>query len=620
MNRKKKFCLIIGLLTFFTATYSQRFDAEVVNYRTVVEVNNGKLRSNLYYEIRINNRAGEKYTKIAIPHSKLYKVNGLTAYIKDSSGRIVKSLKKKDIIEKSAISDFSFYEDNFVKEFTLRHNSYPYTIVYSYQVQQNEFLYIDYWIPVIDEKIPTLSASLTVSVPSDYSVSYKNIHVQDPVIKALGNMVEYHWETSYTDMINPEAFSPPVANFLPRVIVIPEDFSFDIKGSLKDWTSFGNWQYGLLQGINELPAIEKRKILDLVKNIDDDKEKVKILYHYLQDATRYINVTIETGGLKPYPASYVANNKYGDCKALTNYFKSVLEFIQIPSYYTIVYAGSPNRVMDKDFPSQQFNHAILYVPLEDEDVWLDCTSNTAFNHLGTFTQNRDALVIDFNKSTFVKTPTLQVNDVLETRRIDVNYDRQHAVVNFKNSYKGDAYERIFHLDKNFNESEKSRIVRNYIVADGFQLVSYAFSEMHRDSVKIDLNYQATSPSLYKHFGNDILIGNMAFLLPGFEKPSNRKLPVQLDYPVYKVDTLVYEIPIGYALHSHQKNYSISNKYGDYALSIHENGDKVMVTKSLILYSGMYPVAEYAQFYDFYNSVVEIENKTHLSLSKYDEHD
>jgi hypothetical protein len=158
------------------------------------------------------------------------------------------------------------------------------------------------------------------------------------------------------------------------------------------------------------------------------------------------------------------------------------------------------------------------------------------------------------------------------------------------------------------------------VADGFQLVSYAFSEMHRDSVKIDLNYQATSPSLYKHFGNDILMGNMAFLLPGFEKPANRKLPVQLDCPIYKVDTLVYEIPVGYELNSIQKAYSISNKYGEYALNIHEKDDKVMVTKSLILYAGMYPVAEYAQFYDFYNSIVEIESRTHLSLSKYDEHD
>ena len=620
MNRKLEFCLILGLLSFYLSASAQRFDAEVVSHKTVVEVNNGKLKRDLYKEIRINNRSGENYTKIAIPHSKLYKVSGLRAYIKDSNGRVVQTLKKKEIIEKSSISDFSFYEDNFVKEFTLRHNSYPYTIVYSYQVQQNEFLYIDYWIPVIDEKIPTLSASLTVSVPSDYNISFKNKYVENPVIKILGNMVEYHWETNYTDIVKSEAFSPPISNFLPTVKVIPENFSFDIKGSLNDWTSFGNWQYNLLEGISELPAKEKIKILDLIQDVDDDKEKIKILYHYLQDATRYINVTIETGGLKPYPASYVATNKYGDCKALTNYFKSVLDYIQISSYYTKVYAGSPIKEIDKDFPSQQSNHVILYIPLNDEEVWLDCTSDGAFNHLGTFTQNRDAFIIDNNKSIFIKTPTLQPNDVLETRWADIKYDIKHAEVSFKNTYKGDAYEQIFHLANNYNESEKSRIVRNYIVAEGFQLNSYHFSELHRDSVKIELNYLATSQSLYKHFGNDILMGNIAFSLPGIEKPSVRKLPVQIDYPVYNIDTLIYEIPVGYELHSSKDDYSIDNKYGKYNFDIYESDGKVVIIKSLLINSGDYPLAEYPDFYDFYNKVVEIESKTHLSLTKHKEND
>lgn len=96
---------MIGLLSCFNLSYSQHYDAEVVEYRSVVEVNNGRLKQDLYHEIRINNRAGEKYTKIAIAHSKLYKVSGLIAYVKDSGGKIVKTLKKNDIIEKSAISD-----------------------------------------------------------------------------------------------------------------------------------------------------------------------------------------------------------------------------------------------------------------------------------------------------------------------------------------------------------------------------------------------------------------------------------------------------------------------------------------------------------------------------------
>ncbi len=607
--------LILGFLAFYMSSFSQNFDAELISQKTSIEVNNGKLSKSLHHEIRINNRAGEKYTKITIPHSKLIKLSNINAYIKDSNERVVKKLKKSEITEKSAISSFSFYEDILVKEFTLKHNSYPYTIVYSYQVQLNEFLYIEYWNPIIDVEIPTHFAHLTVSVPIDYNIAFKNSHVENPIIDTLENKIVYQWKTSYTDIIKIEAFSPPVSNFLPTVQIIPKEFYYDIKGSFNDWTSFGNWQYDLLEGLNVLPENEKNKIQELTKDIDDDKEKIKILYHYLQDETRYINVTIETGGLKPYPASYVAQNKYGDCKALTNYFKSALDYIQIPSYYTKISAGSPINEINKDFPSQQSNHIILYIPLKDEDIWLDCTSDGAFNYLGTFTQNRDAFMIDYDNSTFLKTPTLKPKDVLDTRTIEIKYDSKDAVVNFQNTYKGESYENIFHLEKNFNESEKSKIVRNYIVADGFQLISYQFHNLTRDSVRIDFSYDATSQHLYKHYGNDILVSNISFSLPSFENPELRKLPIQIDYPVYKIDTLIYEIPDGYKLNKSQENYSVVNKFGEFKFNIYENDYNITIIKSLLINSGYYPISEYAEFYDFYKRVVEIEKKTHLSLYK-----
>jgi hypothetical protein len=311
--------LILGFLFFYISSFTQDYDAELISQKTTIEINKGNLTKNFYYEIKINNRAGEIYTKIAIPFSKLIKSSKIDAYIKDSYGRTVKKLKKTDIVEKSSISDFSLYEDDFIKEFTLKHNLYPYTIVYSYQIQQNEFLNIDYWMPIINEKIPTLKAKLEVSIPKDYKISYKNQFVDEPIIDTTENEITFQWRASYTDILKKEEYSPSISNFLPTVEITPIEFHYDIDGSFKDWIAFGNWQYELLHGLNELPDYEKSKIQSLIKEIDDDKEKIKILYHYLQDETRYINVTIETGGLKPYPASYVTQNKFGDCKALTNY-------------------------------------------------------------------------------------------------------------------------------------------------------------------------------------------------------------------------------------------------------------------------------------------------------------
>ena len=615
-----KILLLIGFISFQILSFSQGYDAELTFQQTNIEISNNKMTKDLHYEIKINNRAGEKYTKITIPYSKISKVFNIEAYIKDSNGRIVKKLKKGEIIERSSISNASFYEDDFVKEFTLKHNFYPYTIGYSYQVRQNEFLYIDYWIPIIDEKIPTLTANLKVSLPLNYDIVYKNQYIEDPIIDTVGNVINYQWHTSYTELIKYEVCSPPISNILPSVVIIPKEFIYDKKGSFKDWISYGNWQHELLQGLNELPYNEKSKINSLIKNVEGDRAKIKILYHYLQDETRYINIMIETGGLKPYPASYVAQNKYGDCKALTNYFKSILDYLEIPSYYTKVYAGNPIKKIDKNFPSQQFNHAILYIPQQDEDVWLDCTSDGAFNYLGTFTQNREAFIINNNNSSLKSTPILRPTDVLVTRKIEIIYNPEDATAKFQNTYKGDSYETMLQLERNYNESDKSKIIQNYIVADGFHLTDYQILKSNRDSAKIEMTYEAIAQNIYKHYGNDILISNIAFTLPNFEKPSIRRQPVQIDYPAYKVDTIIYGVPHGYKLHKSQDNYSVLNKYGEFKFNIYEIDGKIMIIKSLLENSGYYPVLEYAEFYDFYKRVSEIENKTHLSLYKEALHD
>ena len=43
---------------------------------------------------------------------------------------------------------------------------------------------------------------------------------------------------------------------------------------LESRISYGNWQFELLQGLSELPDIEKSKILTLIRNIKEDKEKI----------------------------------------------------------------------------------------------------------------------------------------------------------------------------------------------------------------------------------------------------------------------------------------------------------------------------------------------------------
>lgn len=614
----KFFSTIFILFLFTSIAIAQSTNAELAFQRTEIVIKNGKLTKTHTYEIVINNRNGEELTDVEIYVSGLTKVSNIEASIKDKYGNLIKKLNRSEVKERSTRQSFSFYEDDMVKEFSLKHNDYPYTLSYSYQEQETQFLHIDYWQPVLGLTIPTKEALLRLEVPKKYKFSTAKNLVNPPKIDTLSPDKDvYTWYASYVGSAREEGLSSAVENLLPIVKIVPENFYFEKPGSLKTWVDYGNWQYSLLEGLDDLPESEKEKINNLLEGSTDTKERIRRLYHYLQDETRYINVSIETGGLKPHPSSYVVKNKYGDCKALTNYFKSVLDYANVASYYTKVFAGEQVRQIDKEMPSQQFNHVILLVPVEKDTLWLDCTSDLAFNHLGTFTQNREVFVVDKDNSRFVQTPALSKNDVLEVRKVDFKNSEEGTLANFSNTYRGKNYEDLAMVGKQYNENINRTFIRDYFVEKGFELVEYKIQDTPRDSLSIRLNYTARTNNTFNQYGSDIIVNVLSFAIPTLEKPEERKAPVQIDFPKYYVDTLTYEIPKNYALAHCPDNVHIETSLGAYHAEYVVSNESIKIYKSYYLKQGVYSIDNYAQFYTFVNQVkkLEMENKLQLVQNK-----
>jgi hypothetical protein len=114
---------------------------------------------------------------------------------------------------------------------------------------------------------------------------------------------------------------------------------------------------------------------------------------------------------------------YGDCKALTNFMKSLLDYAGIESYYTTVQSGRQPGEILREIPSQQFNHAVLTVPLGNDTLWLENTSNSnPFGYAGTSIRNRTALLVDHGRSRLIRIPALREDEVRESRRIEYMLD------------------------------------------------------------------------------------------------------------------------------------------------------------------------------------------------------
>jgi len=354
----------------------------------------------------------------------------------------------------------------------------------------------------------------------------------------------YTWYASGISSVPRETYSPSRQSMLPNVKIVPKEFRYGIQGSMNSWQDYGKWQYNTNQGLNDLPDFEKANLDRVIADANDTREKAKLIYHYLQDHMRYILVKEGIGGLKPYPASYVAANKYGDCKALANYMMAALEHVGIPSNYTKVFAGDQVVPVISELPGQQFNHVIVTIPNKGDTIWLECTSKyNPFGYLGTFTQNRQVLLVSPEDSRLINTPGLSLNDVKETREIVAEISPSgKALIRMSVEFRGDKFETFTYLLNEHPRTKQEEYVREAIDLPEYTLTNWELTRSHRDSASIRLTAELTTNNFVKKYGDNFVVRNLQLDISSLETPASRTLPFELPYPIHQQDRVTIIFP------------------------------------------------------------------------------
>ena len=282
-------------------------------------------------------------------------------------------IKKEDLVMVSVASGLA--EDGFVNGYQ-PNATYPFTVTYEYTMTYKKGIAsFPTFLPVSEEKVKLEKGSYTLQVPSGTAV--KTVYSKAGELrKEEGKADIYRWEIPVFEGFTDEMLMPSWREIVPYVFACPADFTYaGVTGSQGTWEDVGAWVYGLKQGTNDLPEAFRGQLKDMTASAGSDLEKIRILYDYLREHTRYVSIQLGIGGYKPFPASQVQKSGFGDCKGLSNLMQSMLEAVGIPSYTTLV---NTNRA--DFFPGYsgigQMNHVMLCVPLPEkkDTLWLECTN------------------------------------------------------------------------------------------------------------------------------------------------------------------------------------------------------------------------------------------------------
>lgn len=571
--------------------------------------------------VTIYNKFADGFSNLSIHYDKRKTIKNVSAFIYDSSGNKIKKIKSGDFKDYSAYDGISLYNDGRVLNYDYTPISYPYTIHYKYEIKTSNTAFINKWIPIKGYYQSVQNSKFTIKYPSDILLRKSEKNFEGFNIKLNEDSETLSYNVSNISAINYEPNAPLFLNFVPNVKLGVNKFNLEgVDGEANNWKEFGKWYYeNLIKNTLDLSETTKEKIRKLTAGISDPIEKAKVVYNFVQNKVRYISVQVGIGGFRPMLAGDVDNLGYGDCKGLTNYTAALLKEVGIDSYHTLIHADDKID-FDEHVASPEGNHMILYVPIANKDIWLECTSQIkSFSEIGDFTDDRDGLIIAPEGGEIKHTRIYKTDENLQFtkgRYLIDSLGTISAIVSIESF--GTQYDN--HLGKYDGKTKKQLDVSFKRYLSNINNLKFSKIEVYNNKkeaiYKENLEFKAVDYSSVS--GNQVLIPINAFnknlYVP--KRVRNRKLPVQILRGFVDVDEVEIKLPRSYELEYMPENVEIKTKFGNYSIEISKIGNDTYNYKRVLkIEGGKYPKDDYNSYRSFRKKIAKYDNSKIILIKK-----
>ncbi len=606
-----------GILDTVPDSLQENANEIVIYDRTefeILDIANSR-ESHEYQAIIVNKEASDRNI-VHLSYDDFTTIKTARVTVTNLEGKELEDFKLKDFEDYSAKGS-SLASDNRSKYLKVVSKP-PYVVSVSYEYLHSGSLFYPTWVPQSDENQSIVSASLKI-ISDKNTFRYKGFGVAEP--QQLENGI-YEWKVTNLKPFEYQRYSPHFYAYAPIVYTAPNDFMMDnIAGNMSTWKNLGKWLYELMKDRNTLTEEELAEVKTMIPDEATDLDKIRLIYEYVQNSTRYVSIQLGIGGWKPFDSQFVHKKKYGDCKALSFYTKSLLEAIGIPAYYTIINAGPSKREPFEDFPASVFNHVIVTVPMPNDTIWLECTSQTnQFGYLGTFTSDRKALMVTAEGGQLIHTKSYSVDENIQstTTTIDVQEDGS-ASVSLHREYSGlEIGNNRFSSAILKPEEEQLEWFYDRHNWGAAKVQELELTKPHSApiptgemKVKVDIAHYASNNA------NRLFVSPFTFTSIKWMtlKSKERAIDLVIRYPFTQKDTILLILPEKYAPENLPKATSISNDFGHYQLKVSPSAEGIELIREFQLFQGSYTPEEYGDFRKFIKSVQKSDRQKLVMVDK-----
>ena len=391
--------------------------------------------------------------------------------------------------------------------------------------------------------------------------------------------------------------------------------------SIPDWKFISDWYNDIASAKARTNYEVKAVIHDLFdgKGNLTDMQKVEKIYNYITGNISYSSVPFRQSGIIPQNPADVINTRIGDCKDVSTLFVSMCKEAGIKTQLVLVRTRD-NGMYSMPLPNIDFNHCIAKVKLNNQDYYIELTSQY-LPFRAIYASELNSVLLDIGGDNVASTikylnpGTRKQNNI--HRAVNITLNGKDLIIK-ENTYKtaalaGNLREAYMDLStKDQIKKIKEAITQEYPENEITELTFNNMGKAGSDTVYMKMDYELKNSAKQ-------IAGLSIFSLPWSDKftPSDFQIILprvsgidlsQMFYMDNETETITLTLPAGKKMVEGPVPVNISSDIIDYSIVPKTIGNKLILTRTFKLKKDFVPVEKAAEFNTLFKKMLEADNK------------
>lgn len=579
------------------------------------------------YAVTVLDEAGKKYALLREGYNLQIRINKIKGRLLDAEGKEIRSLKEKDIIDRSTFGQsFVYHSDSRVRYYDFQQTTYPYTVEYEIEERYKTTFFLPHWSPQPDNDCAVEQAEFVLTYPASFTIRCQEFLMPSGLMRTEsgeGDAKSVTWKTGQIAAYERQPASRSGNYEDPTIIVTSQQFELlDHKGDMQSWQAFGSFMYQLNEGRDVLPEDKKAMVKSLIAGETDTYGKIQKLYAYMQQSTRYVANEYGISGWQTFDAESVAKNGYGDCKGLTNYLKALLKEAGINSYAVLINAGKDHYKLDEAYPANTFNHMILCVPQPGDSIWVECTSQEMpAGYLGSFTQGRKALLVTEKGGYVLNTPVYSKdkNWLHRSATLQLNSQSGQQTIRLRSRYSGPMQDDLNAMIRTQSDEKVRELVNRKFAFPSYSATNFKYEHTGKPMLpEIEEQVEAQVGGIISSTRKRSFV-NMAWMknpMPEIFQTIPRTTPFVLKESFRISDTITVELPADMEVETLPRPVDFKYPFAEYHIRLEKADHKLSLIRTYEQNEGVYDPGDFEKYQELYRTInTEKENLNIVLLNK-----